>query len=61
MSDDYKKRQNSEREVREFSERYFRDYSPIIPRHAQNSMPQMNEDDGTKETIRNRNSNIEES
>lgn len=61
MSDDDKKRQNSEREVREFSERYFCDHSPIIPRHAQNSKPQMNEDDGTKETIRNRNSNIEES
>lgn len=59
MSDDAKKRQNSEQKSYEFSEQYLRDHAPIIPR-VQNSNPKSN-DDGTKETIRNRNSNIEES
>ncbi len=60
MSDDTKKRQSQEKQLSEFSEHYFRDHAPIIPRHVQNSNPHT-DDDGTKETIRNRNSNIEES
>lgn len=59
MSDDTKKRQNQEQQFSESSEHYLRDYSPIIPRRVQNNNPHT--DDGTKETIRNRNSNIEES
>lgn len=61
MTDDMKKRQTQEHQSSEYRERKQCFDEAIIPRRVQNSMPHINDDDGTKETIRNRNSNIEES
>lgn len=60
MTDDSKKIRNNEQQTIEFSEHVCNEEINFY-RRVQNNMPSTKDDDGTKETIRNRSSNIEKS